>query len=187
MGKACDTSNIEYILCISTRDDVESYLEAFRDVPVQFVFLSDNGLVKQVNEAAKHSKGDLLIAVSDDFGCPDNWDRLLVDALSGKSDYIVKTKDGLQPFIITLPIMDRVYYNRFGYIYHPDYNHMYGDEELADIGKILGKTVTLDLYFPHRHYSTGKMKRDATNVQNDSYYGVDGDTYRRRKENNFYL
>lgn len=185
MGKATGTTDIEYILCLSTKDNTEAYIDAFKGAKVQFIFLPDNGLVKQVNEAALHSKGGLLISVSDDFGCPDNWDLELCHALSGQQDYIVKTKDGLQPFIITLPIMDRVYYERFWYVYHPSYNHMYGDTELADVGQLLGKTVTLDLHFPHRHYSTKAMKRDATNIQNDSFYGVDGETYKKRKARNF--
>ena len=182
MGKATGTTDIEYILCLSTKDNTEAYIDAFKGAKVQFIFLlDDNGLVKQVNAAAKESKGDLLIAVSDDFGCEHGWDGHLLRALEGKEDYIVKTQDGLQPFIITLPIMDRVYYNRFGYIYHPDYRHMWGDTELADVGKILDKTITLDLHFPHRHYSTGQMKRDATNVQNDSHFNADGIVYQQRK------
>lgn len=181
MSKATYPEKVEYILCLSTKDDTSSYLRAFDKVNVSIIFYNDNGLVKQVNEAARHATGDLLIAVSDDFGCPDNWDALLEAKLHDKTDYIVKTQDGLQPFIMTLPMMDRTYYERFNYIYHPSYFHMHGDEELAEVGRMLGRTVTLDLVFPHRHYSTGKMKRDATNVKNDSFYPVDQRTFHTRR------
>lgn len=187
MSKATYPEKVQYILCLSTKDDTSAYLRSFQGVPVQFIFYNDNGLVKQVNEAALHATGDLLIAVSDDFGCPDNWDALLEAKLHDKTDYIVKTQDGLQPFIMTLPMMDRTYYERFGYIYHPSYSHMYGDQELADVGRLLGRTITLNMEFPHRHYSTGQMKRDATNVQNDSFYKVDELTYRQRKNAAFNL
>lgn len=187
MQKATYPENIQYILCLSTKDDTSAYLRAFDKVNVTIIFYNDNGLVKQVNEAALHATGDLLIAVSDDFGCPDNWDALLEAKLHDKTDYIVKTEDGLQPFIMTLPMMDRTYYERFNYIYHPSYNHMYGDQELADVGQMLGRTIELDLMFPHRHYSTGKMKRDATNVRNDSFYKQDEITYRQRRNASFNL
>jgi hypothetical protein len=188
MGKATYPGNIEYILCLSHKDStLEGYVRHFSGTNANVIMLDDNGLVKQVNFAAEHAMGNLLIAVSDDFGCPDNWDALLEAKLHDKQDYIVKTSDGLQPFIMTLPMMDRAYYERFGYIYHPRYNHMHGDEELAYVGQGLKRTITLDLHFPHRHYSTGKMKRDATNVQNDSFYPADARTFAERRSANFDL
>jgi hypothetical protein len=187
MGKAGNRMDIEYILCLSELDNITEYMNAFALTNPMITFISDKGLVKQVNHAASISTGNLLVAVSDDFGCPNNWDDLLILSLLGHSDYIVKTQDGLQPFIITLPIMDRAYYERFGYIYHPDYFHMHGDEELAHVGAMLGRTITLPLHFPHRHYSTGQMKKDATNIANDSYYTSDGITFKQRKAINFGL
>lgn len=191
MGKADKPENVEYVLCLSDLDPKRNeydkhFADAWQNDNLKYISMyKEKGLVVQVNYAALHCDGDLLIAVSDDFGCPQHWDTLLLDALEGKQDYIVKTQDGLQPFIITLPIMDRVYYERFGYIYHPSYVHLYGDEELAEVGKMLGKTVTLPIKFPHRHYSTGAMKKDATNVANDSNYGRDGDNFKQRKMLNF--
>lgn len=187
MGKADNPDDIEYVLCLSAKDTfLDDYHMMFANLPTCHV-ISDNGLVKQVNHAATYATGDLIIGVSDDFGCPYNWDTLLLNALRDKQDYIVKTQDGIQPFIITLPIMDRMYYDRFGYIYHPSYFHMYADQELADVGKKLNKTITLPIMFPHRHYTTGQMKKDATNVQNDSYYKQDEIIYNRRKAANFGL
>lgn len=188
MSKAKNLHDVEYVLCLSQRDTtIDQYRVGFSGCKYILVTLPDNGLVKQVNYAAQHSTGNLLIAVSDDFGCPRDWDEQLLTALDGKQDYIVKTQDGLQPFIITLPIMDRLYYNRFGYIYHPDYFHMWADAELADVGKVLGKTISLDLTFPHRHYSTGKMKKDATNIQNDSHFNNDRIIYEKHKAANWGL
>lgn len=184
MGKCDDVASVEYVLCLSSND--ESAYEAFPEAMVVYL-MGDNGLVKQVNYAATFATGDLLIAISDDFGCPEHWDTLLREALQGNQDYVVKTQDGIQPYIMTLPMMDRKYYERFGYIYHPSYRHMYGDQELADVGALLGRTINLPLEFPHRHYSTGAMPRDATNKQNDSFMQVDAMTYKERKANNFGL
>lgn len=188
MGKAKNPQDVEYVLSLANNDPKsDEYRIAFEHTHITPVVSLNNGLVIQVNNAARVATGNLLIAVSDDFGCPRDWDEQLLTALDDKQDYIVKTQDGLQPFIITLPIMDRLYYNRFGYIYHPDYFHMWADNELADVGKVLGKTITLDLTFPHRHYSTGKMKKDATNIQNDSHFNNDRVIYEKHKADNWGL
>lgn len=189
LDRCKDKSRVEYVLCLSEQDDVLSYLEELNKVGIgiECVVCPEANMVKQIAFAVKKAKGNILANVSDDFECPQDWDQLLLEALEGKEDYVVKTQDGIQPFIMTLPIMDRKYFDRFGYIFHPDYNHMYADNELADVGQILGRTITLDILFPHNHYSVGKMERDEVNNENDSFYGVDHQTYSRRKAINFDL
>jgi hypothetical protein len=190
IGNADNPQDIEYILCLSDKDpnnttQRDGYSDVFYKANVRIVSIPDNGLIKQVNHAASICTGNLIIAVSDDFVCPEHWDTILLTALEGKSDYVVKTQDGLQPFIMTLPIMDRAFYNRFGHIYHPDYNHMYGDEELALVGQMLNMTITLPDYFRHNHYSTGVNPNDEVNMKNDSFFMVDKETFLARKAKNF--
>lgn len=186
VSKCEDINNIEYILCLSEKDPtINEYLGIFKDTIVKIVTISDNGLVKQANYAARECTGNLLVCISDDFVCPDFWDTLLLAGLQGKEDYVVKTQDGLQPYIITLPIMDRAFYNRLGHIYHPSYVHMYGDEELAEVGKMLNRTIVKPYYFRHNHYTTGINPKDEVNVKNDSFMMVDKETYQKRKEDNF--
>lgn len=190
LNKAKNPENIEYILCLATPDPTTNdYLKQFENLinSVDIIFYEEANMVKQVNYAATIATGNLLIDISDDFDCPQDWDEKLLQSLEGKEDYIVKTQDGIQKFIMTLPIMDSKYYERFGFIYHPDYNHMFGDEELACVGKLLNKTVTLDLLFPHLHYITGAMVKDETNIRNDGFYPIDKITFNKRKARNFDL
>jgi hypothetical protein len=58
---------------------------------------------------------------------------------------------------------------------------------LADVGRLTGRTIELDILFPHNHYSVGKMEKDEVNAKNDSFYGVDYETYLKRQQNNFGL
>lgn len=191
--KATDT--VEYLLCLSYQDPLlGKYKTLFENIEqVKIIYHPHANMVKQVNYAALFSRGDLLIDISDDFDCPPEWDKLLRDALKGKSDFIVKTDDGVKveginsDNIIALPIMDRVYYNRFGHIYHPDYNHFFGDEELSNVGDILGKKITLPITFEHIHYVMGKAKEDATNRKNNKFFERDKETFKIRKQNNFGL
>lgn len=178
----------EYILSLDSDDNSsQDYLKLFYKFGpfAKGCHNKNRSAIAAINNAAKIATGDLLIVVSDDFDCLDHWDTLLLKELEGKSHFIVKTQDGLQKTLITLPIMDRAYYNRFGYIYHPDYLHMHCDEEMTIVGHMLGKVITLDLLFPHNHYTTGKMEMDAINVKNNSTWAHGQATLDRRAKDNF--
>jgi hypothetical protein len=128
--------------------------------------------VDAINHAAKcahiNNMGDIFIVVSDDTDCPEKWDQLLLNEVAPLTDWILKTQDGIQPWIITMPVMDRTYYERFGYIYHPDYLHMFCDTELSCVADITGRRVTSQLKFPHLHYSTGATEKDAVSIKADA-------------------
>lgn len=180
--------DLSYIISVDTYDPLLSeYYSLFGGFGLaDCLQVNDNmSAIEAINNAAKIAAGDLLIVVSDDFSCPENWDTVLLQALEGKSDFIVKTKDGLQKTLITLPIMDRTYYNRFGYIYHPDYLHLHCDEEMTIVGHMLGKVINLDILFPHNHYTTGKFKKDAISIKNDNTWAHGQTTLDRRSKDNF--
>lgn len=184
--KADNWKNIEYILSVDT-PDAGLYMQEFYPFwhAVRILHLPNNSAIEAINNAAQIATGDIFIVMSDDFDCPEHWDTLLLEALEGKSDFIVKTQDGLQPTLITLPILDKVYYNRFGYVYHPDYLHLHSDEEMTIVGHMLGRVITLPLLFPHNHYTTGKMQMDAINEKNNSTWAHGQRTLDRRALNNF--
>jgi len=186
LNKAANKNTIEYILCLSVKDPtINLYLNTFANSAAKILLLEDNGLIRQVNHAAQHAVGNLFVAVSDDFGCPEKWDEHLLAALEGKKDYMIKTQDGLQPWIITLPIMDRVYYEQKGYIYHPQTYHMFCDNWITHEAHLLGKVISLPLLFPHRHYSTGAMLKDEVNWINDSTWALGEKVYLEGVKNNF--
>src|SRR5688500_18711294 len=72
--------------------------------------------VDAINNAAKIATGDILIVVSDDTDCSIHWDKILTDAIGQSKDFVMKTDDGIQKRIITMPILDRTYYERDGHI-----------------------------------------------------------------------
>lgn len=182
--------NWEYILSIDESDpDKEKYrlINCFGLEPQFKVVVNDNNTaIEAINNAAKVTTGDLLIVVSDDFDCPQNWDTDLLNYLKGKSDFVVKTWDGLQPWIMTLPIMDRVYYERFGYIYNPGYKHMFCDTEMSHVADLLDKAIIVPMTFQHNHYSQpGGLKRDAITTKNDRTWAQGEKLYLERLYRNF--
>lgn len=191
---ADDPYSVEYIFSTDI-DDIDKWCSQVAIVP-KFIYSdqtkyisvlkNDNkSAIEAINNAAKRTTGDILLVVSDDTDCIEHWDALLLKALEGKSDCCVKTDDGLQPTLITMPVMDRIYYERHGYVYHPDYLHMFADQELTAIAMMTGKYIKLDLSFPHLHYSTGKSPKDEVNVRNDMTWKQGQRLFDRHLENNF--
>jgi len=188
MEKACNWLDIEYILSIdSDYIQNETYYRAFYSFKnsIKVVCMNNKNAIQAINNAAKVATGDLFVVISDDFDCPEHWDTLLLKEIEGKSDFLLKTDDGLQRTLVTLPIMDREYYNRFGYIYHPDYQHMHADEEMTIVAIMLGRYIKCDLKFEHLHYSTGKTPKDAINSKNDATWSHGQRTLDRRAMNDF--
>lgn len=178
---------IEYILSID-KDDPNRWEYSSLVSPTSFTLYEDYNAsaIEAINNAAQISTGDILIVVSDDFNQPPfHWDEALRQALQGKSDFIVKTDDGAQPWIITLPIMDRVYYRRFGYVYNPAYKHMFADTEMTHVGEMLGRIVKLPMQIKHNHYTTGNTGKDAINEKNDKTWNQGEQVYLERLMSNF--
>jgi hypothetical protein len=172
-------NDIEYIFSLDNDDSQGTLYDGY------CIYNNNRSAIDAINKAAEVATGDLFVVVSDDFDCPKHWDSLLIENLQGKSDYCVKTQDGLQPTLMTLPIMDRVYYERFGYIYHPDYRHMFCDQEMTAVAHMLGKVITLPLMFPHNHYTTGKFVKDKITIRNNATWQQGERVFNERLKTNF--
>lgn len=193
-------TGFDYTLSIDIDDPLKDrYLSLFKEANV--IINNNKSAIEAINVAADFvvSKTliyddnknpisrQLLVVISDDFDCPNDWDLQLLEALNGKSDFIVKTQDGIQKTLITLPIMDEFYYNRFGYVYENSYIHMSSDVEMTMVGYMLDKIITLPIIFKHNHYTVGGMKKDSTNEKNDMSYSHGHQNLNRRKKFNFGL
>jgi hypothetical protein len=180
--------DVEYILSVDT-EDVYWYFAGgeyfIMNKKIKMIHNKNKSAIEAINKAAEIVTGDLFIVVSDDFTCSRNWCSKLLRLVGDRTDFIVKTRDGIQKTLITLPIMDRKYYNRFGYIYHPEFLHMHCDEEMTIVAHMLGRVIDIDMTFEHMHYSVGKSRKDAINERNDSTWAHGQATLDRHALNNF--
>jgi hypothetical protein len=118
--------------------------------------------------SSKFKETDIIIALSDDFPIPCDLD-LIRDAVD--ADGLLKTYDGVQNWIVTLPIMGAVYYQNKEYIYPPQYSHMFADTHITHEAEIEGKLqFRNDITIKHYHYSTGGSAKDELNDRNDKTF-----------------
>lgn len=185
LDKAHYPSQIQYILSLDNNDYTRIRYD--RSLPIKIISNNNRSAIQAINNGAKLAEANIIVVVSDDFCCPQHWDKTLLELLNGKEDFCIKTKDGLQDFIITLPIMDRKYYERFGYIYPPGYQHLWSDSELSCVAWMLGKYAEIDMSFPHNHYSTGKCKKDVVSIKNDRSWKQGKRLFYERKKKKFNL
>lgn len=160
----------------------------FSNPNVKLIVNKNRSAVDAINQAAKVSQGDVLIVVSDDTDAIKSWDRIISQAVGTHKDFVLKVNDGIQDWIVTMPIMDRVYYERFGYVYYPEYQHMFCDTHLTHVADALGKLIIRnDITIPHLHYSTQRTERDEVTKKADNTFNEGRNIYLRLLRQNLLL
>jgi len=159
-------NDVEWIVSLDRNDtELDKYKELYKlyyGRHVTLIINDNRSAVDAINNAAKKSTGDILIVVSDDTEPCKFWADEINKHYRGRVDWILKTQDGIQPYIITMPVMDRVYYNRTGYIYYPTFDHMFCDTYLTCVADITGRKITSNLLFPHKNDSIKDDLRKRT-------------------------
>lgn len=179
----CD---VEYILSLD-EDDPKRMQYRIPIIPNSRVIVNKNSsAIAAVNKAARCAQGDIIIVISDDFVAYDKWGKNIYLETHRKADWILKTDDRIQDWVITLPIMDRVYYERFGYIYHPAYKHCFCDTELTCVAELTGCKQVSHLVFLHMN-KPGTKIMDEVQERNDATFEEGKRMFIERKKNLFDL
>jgi hypothetical protein len=180
-------NSIDYFVSIDENDPKkELYLKNKPDF-VGLIVGNTNSCVESLNFAAdKINFEDILVVVSDDFICQKDWDKKIRETIGEKKDFVLKTNDGREPWIVTFPIMDRKYYNRFNYVYNPQYKHLFCDTEMTHVAEITGRLLT-NTNIVFEHLATSVTHDDEVNRKNNSTWWEGESVYLRRVKNNFGL
>ena len=92
--------------------------------------------------------------------------------------------------LCTMSVMDRLYYNRFHYVYHPDYQSLWCDNEATIVAGKLKRFVYIEfpVIFLHNHPDhVALVEIDNTYKINNSYNTADHNTFLKRQAKNFDL
>lgn len=193
-----DKNNLKFLITIDNDDVTMNNSETLS------ILDTIPNLIYTVNESK--SKID---AVNRDMDIIDDWDIVLlasddmIPQIIGYDEIIRKNmetyypdtdgvlffNDGFQgDRLNTLSIMGRKYYNRFNYIYHPDYKSQYSDNEFMEVANILGKqTYFENVIIKHEHPDWGYGQNDNTHLENMRNLNHDYLIYINRKNNNYFL
>jgi hypothetical protein len=135
---------------------------------------------------------DILLLASDDMipiknGYDDIIRKYMIDKYPD-TDGVLWFNDGNRKDLNTLSILGSKYYQRFNYIYNPDYKSLWADNEFMTVANILNKQTFYDeVIIHHQHPDWGYGNKDnvhSLNTINDVY---DKNIFLLRQKNNFYL
>jgi glycosyltransferase involved in cell wall biosynthesis len=190
--KKAGSDNVEWILSLDLDDPhLIDYQVALKEHSIYKLCVNQNtSVVDATNKAAKYATGDVLIYLSDDFSCPDNWAQLIekeVEKYSGC--WLLKVDDCLQGFSIavcTIPIMSRKMYDVLGYFWHPEYKSMFVDEHLYWKAKLNNwLKLAPHLKFPHNHPSNGRAQNDETYTRSAKNWDQGKALFQKHKNEGF--
>ena len=183
---------VELIVSIDENDPaLQGYFDRYEGL-VNFLINDNKSVVEATNRAAKISKGNILVYLSDDFKCPDDWGNLVLKEFEGENrPCLIKVDDCLQRFdvpVLTIPIMNRALYERLGYFWHPGYKSMFVDEDLYWTARKLGALKNCEhLKFPHEHCSIGACENDETYQRSAANWDTGKAFFAKRKQAGFPL
>ncbi len=195
----CEDLNNTYFLITLDNDDesmnpsdVEDIFNTFKNVKV--IYGTSNSKIHAVNRDIELvNDWDIVLVASDDMTPKvkgyDNIIRNKMKEFYSDTDGILWFNDGFQgEKLNTLCVLGKKYYERFNYIYHPDYKSCWSDNEFMEVGKILKKQTYIDsVIIKHEHPDWGYGNRDQIHTNNINDYQYDLGVYNRRKEINFEL
>lgn len=184
-------SNDKHAIILVKIDNDEPDLEGYErhvlyhmgiDIDIAF----SNSKVHAINRSI-HEYWDILVNISDDqrFITPD-FAHIIRDNM--EHDCFLHFPDEMAQGLSTMSIMDKAYYDRFGYIYHPSYKSLWCDNEATEVAKLLRRHKYVDqVIFRHYHPAWGLAPMDKLYQRNNQYWNQDKRNYNQRKARNFDL
>lgn len=192
----CQSQNYS-ILCSLDEDDptLPEYLRLIESVQVSNIIVRTglssnkvNAINRDLNEYT--GRWDILVNMSDDMiFTQSGFDQIIRREFGENLDQFIHFNDGLQNAnLSTMTIEGRPYYERFGYIYSPEYQSLWCDVEAQDVAKSLGKykyagpSVQI---LKHLHPAGGLAKFDEQyrKTEDRTVERRDHQTYVTRKSN----
>jgi hypothetical protein len=196
--KAKNLDKIAFLITLdnddeSMKNNIHRFEEYKKKCKLVYFFCDSKTKIQACNaDMNKVSGWDIVLLASDDMvPIVDGYDDIIrkdMNNFFGDMDGVLWYNDGGQNNINTLSILGKKYYDRFGYIYHPDYVSLWCDNEFTEVSEQLNKVHKSDkIIIEHKHPVYQKTNYDQLYVRNESYFNIDKETYKKRKVDNFDL
>jgi hypothetical protein len=160
-----------------------------RDERLTYRVGNSKSKVEAINDGLVEADWQLCILASDDMvpRRPDYAQRIaqLFAQEFPDDDGVLHLNDGrVGKTLNTLCIVGRPYFNRFGYLYHPDYKSLWCDNEFMEVSQRLGRAAYVD-EIVIRHEWVRATGRDKLHLRNESFNSIDARTFHQRKKAGF--
>tara|TARA_B100001758_G_C18167620_1_gene482510 strand:- start:137 stop:796 length:660 start_codon:yes stop_codon:yes gene_type:complete len=170
---------------------VTQVISQYDNVELQF---GDNSTkIEAINHNMDKLDFDIVLLASDDM-VPrvKGFDTIIKNKMSTHypdTDGVLWFNDGYKgDSLNTLCILGKKYYDRFGYIYNPEYKSVWCDNEFMDVSKFLDRVTYFDnVIIRHEHPDWGFGSNDSIHMNNRKNESTDRFTYEKRKKINFGL
>ena len=173
-------------------DDIKNFLDSKIDSGIDLVYHYGNSKTKveACNANLEGEIADVLMLVSDDM-IPKmkNYDEIIFEGFEQTFpdfDGGVKFYDGLRPdALMTLPIIGWKIYEKWGYIYHPDYTSLYGDNEQTRVLMSVNKLAISELCIAKHEWTSEPFDSLHARNENEQMYIKDSEVFNRRMKIEF--
>jgi hypothetical protein len=150
------------------------------------------GKVNAINrDMAFAGEWDILVLLSDDMFLLPGFDLEIIKAFEDGFSGLAHFPDGhVNERLCTFTVMDRKYYDLFGYIYNPIYKSVYCDNEQHDVAVLMKRYKYIPVNIVrHLHPIWGHGQMDDLYRRNEerTMYEQDGKIFQERKANNYGL
>jgi hypothetical protein len=146
-----DDVNNTYFLITLDKDDKEMYnqdtIDKLKKIKnLSYFFGKSENKVSAINRDLKSNDNwDILLLASDDM-IPQikGYDSVIRDNMTTHfpdTDGVLWFNDGNRKDLNTLSILGKKYYQRFNYIYNPEYKSTWCDNEFTQVANILKKQI----------------------------------------------
>ena len=166
LENAAHTAAIEYVLCSDEGEPISQLISPPNIYDFKHVYNHGRRCaVDAWNAAAGASTGRFIITVADDWTPPKNWDLELLKVIPNlEKEYVVWVATGApSEAVMFFSLLTRPYYERYGYVFYPEYIGMCADNDFTEVA--LRDGVVIDCrkrlpVFPHAHPEYGTAPTD---------------------------
>lgn len=191
-----DINSVTFLISIDEDDadmnnsDSLEILSTFKNCKV--IVGKSNSKIHAVNrDIDKDGDWDIILLASDDM-IPQvkGYDQIIINKMLENypdTDGVLWFNDGYQGNKLnTLCILGKKYYERFNYIYFPEYKSTWCDNEFMSVANLLGKQTYFDeIIIKHEHPDWGFGEQDEIHFKNHRDLNYDMNLYNTRKKINF--
>jgi len=191
-------NNVTFLITID-EDDLEMNNDFVKEILNTYdnliYFYGDSKTkIEAVNKDLDKIKDwDIVLLASDDMiPVAKGYDDIIINEMKTNfpdTDGVLWFNDGYQGNKLnTLSILGKKYFERFGYIYYPEYKSVWCDNEFMSVANILGKQKYFDnIIIKHEHPDWGFGNRDQIHNINFKNESSDKLVFNKRTSTNFDL